>query len=860
MTARGAERAPRILLADDDATARRIARAVLEDAGFGVEEAEDGTRALAAFDRETPDLVLLDVEMPGLDGLEVCRRLRERREGRHVPVVMATGLDDMASIEAAFAAGATDFIPKPINWALLRHRVRYVLRASRSARELLGSEEKFRLITESSSDFIAMLDREGRRLYSSPSHHQLFGSSDLAGTDSFREIHPEDRDQVREVFRETVASGVGRGARYRWILGDGSVRHLESRGNVIRAPDGSVERVVVVSRDVTERTLQEQKIQRLSRIEAVLSGINSAIVRIRDRDRLLEEACRIAVEHGHLAFAWAGLIDRPTGEITPVAWKGLEQGFLSVGRFSAAEQGGSPLAARAVRTMKPAVSNDVANDTGLRKGKAALERGFRSLVALPLVAGGEAIGLMFLYATVPGFFDEEEVRLLEELAGDISFGLDHMEKEREVHHLAYYDTLTALPNRRLFQETLATLVEARRGGAGKLAVVIIDLRGFHVVNDNLGRHAGDALLRHVGSRIRARLSAADTLGRIGGDQFGIIVSDIPHEAAVGTILERVFAVLRESFRVEGETVHLAFKAGASLFPSDGGGADALLTNAEAALKHAKVSAETCRFYAPELNAAIANRVALVSALERALDSREFTLLYQPKVDFRTGRAVGLEALLYWNEPDGGLTPPGRFIPVLEDTGLILDVGAWVARQAAADLRALRARGLEARIAVNVSPLQFRQKDFPGYLAAAIGADAANGLDIEVTESVTMEDMESCIEVLWQVRRMGLGVALDDFGTGYSSLSYVARLPATELKIDKSFVHDLEAGAARRPIVSAVVSLAHALGMSVVAEGVETPEQARLLRELGCDCAQGYLYSRPAPLDKAASWLVAAPAG
>ena len=845
---------PRILIADDDATSRQIASAVLQDAGFEIVEAADGPAALAAFVGEPPDLVLLDVEMPGLDGLEVCRRLRERREARHVPIVMATGLDDMASIEAAFAAGATDFISKPINWTLLRHRVRYVLRASRAARELLGSEEKFRLITESSSDFIALLDRDGRRLYTSPSHHELFGAGDLSGTDSFREIHPEDRETIQDVFRETVDSGVGQGARYRWVLEDGTVRHLESRGNVIRAPDGSVERVVVVSRDVTERTLQEEKIQRLSRIGAVLSGINSAIVRIRERSLLLEEACRIAVDDGHFAFAWVGLLDADTMDIHPVASKGREQGFLSVGRFSASEERGSALAARAVRTLKPAVSNDIANDSDVRKGEAALQRGFRSLVGLPLAVGGRAIGLMFLYATVPGFFDEAEMRLLEELACDISFGLEHIEKEREVHELAFYDMLTGLPNRRLFEQTLATLAEARRGSGGRLAVVIVDLRAFHVVNDNLGRHAGDALLRAAALRLRARLPAADTIGRIGGDQFGLILDDIPHEAAAGSILERIFTSLREPFAAEDDTVRLTFKAGASLFPSDGATADALIINAEAALKRAKVSAETCRFYAPDLNAAIANRVALVSALERALEAREFVLLYQPKVDFRTGRAAGLEALLYWKEPNGTVTPPGRFIPVLEDTGLILDVGQWVVRQAVRDLGTLRDLGLDTRIAVNVSPLQFRQRDFPGYLAAAMGDEPVRGLDIEITESVMMEDMEGCIDVLWQVRRMGLGVALDDFGTGYSSLSYIARLPATDLKIDKSFVDDIDASPTRLPIVSAVVSLAHALGMNVVAEGVERPEQARLLKELGCDTAQGYLYSRPAPLEAVAAWL------
>ena len=854
MTADEEAEKPVVLVADDEPTTRQLTRVALEQAGFSVVEAGDGASALAAYERSSPDLVLLDVEMPGMDGITVCRKLRERRDALHVPIVMATGLEDIASIDAAYAAGATDFIPKPINWALLRHRVRYILRSSRAARDLGRSEEKFRLITESSSDFIAMLDRDGQRLYSSPSYQAVFGGKDLHGTDSFREIHPEDRDTIREVFRATVESGVGRDARYRWLTNDGGVRYLESTGNVIHDDSGKVARVVVVSRDVTERTRQQEKIEGLSRITAVLSGINSAIVRIRDRAQLLEEACRIAVEHGHFSFAWIGMVDPATRSIVPVARTGDDHGFLDVARFSASAEApeGRSLAGRVVRGKRPVVSNDISNDGELRHGKEALARGFRALVGLPLIVGAECAGLMVLYSPVPGFFDDAEMRLLEELAGDISFGLDHIEKEREVHHLAYYDTLTGLPNRRLFQETLATLTEASRRGPGKLVVMVVDVRGFHVVNDNLGRHAGDSLLKLVAQRLRENLSPSDTLGRIGGDQFGLILTDIAHDTQIATALGRIFGALAAPFEVGAQSIRLLVKGGASVFPTatDGATADALLTNAEAALKKAKASAETWLFYAPHLNAAIANRVALENALSRALEARQFRLLYQPKVDLRTGHTRSLEALLYWNEPGkAGLTPPGRFIAVLEDTGLILDVGSWVVRQAMEDLRGLQERGFGAlRIAVNVSPLQFRQKDFPAYLAAAIGSPML-GLDIEITESVMMEDIEACIAVLWKLREMGIGVALDDFGTGFSSLSYVARLPATTLKIDKSFVDDMPANPRRQAIVSSVITLAHALGMKVVAEGVESEAQARLLRDLGCDEMQGFLHSRPMPIEE-----------
>ena len=592
-----------VLVAEDEPTSRLLIQETLESAGFSVVEAADGKEALEAFERSTPDLVILDVQMPRMDGISVCRELRARDDGRHVPIVMVTGLDDMESIEAAYAAGATDFVPKPLNCPLLRHRMRYVLRSSEAARELGRSEEMFRLITESSSDFIALLDREGGRLYSSPSYQALFGTN-LHGTDSFREIHPDDRDAVREVFRQTVQTGVGREARFRWVLGNGEVRYVESRGNVILDDAGKVARVVVVSRDVTQRARQEERIQRLSRITAVLSGINSAIVRIRDSAQLLNEACRIAVEHGGFSFAWVGWVHGPTGRIAPLARAGDDKGFLDGLRLSARADApeGQSLAGHVIRGGRPVIVNDVAGGAGglMKRGAEFLERGFRAIVGLPLAVGGQTAGMLVLYSPVAGVFDHAEMRLLEELAGDISFGLEHIEKERQADYLAHFDPLTGLPNRRHFQETVARLTDASRRGAGKLVVMVIDIRGFHVLNDSLGRHAGDALLKMVAQRVRRSLPASDVLGRIGGDQFGVIVADIAHDSQIAAAMARIFGALDGEFDVGGQRLRILAKAGASVFPAanDAASADALLSNAEAALKRAKTSPEKFCFYAP----------------------------------------------------------------------------------------------------------------------------------------------------------------------------------------------------------------------------------------------------------------------
>jgi EAL domain-containing protein (putative c-di-GMP-specific phosphodiesterase class I) len=294
---------------------------------------------------------------------------------------------------------------------------------------------------------------------------------------------------------------------------------------------------------------------------------------------------------------------------------------------------------------------------------------------------------------------------------------------------------------------------------------------------------------------------------------------------------------------------MAAKVGVAVFPDDGADVDTLFRNAEAALKKAKASGDRYLFYTQRMTAMVAGKLTLENQLRQALDNEEFVLHYQPKVNLASGKLTGAEALIRWNDPRTGLVAPGRFIPILEETGLIYDVGRWALRQAIADYLRWRSAGLPAvRVAVNVSPLQLRNHDFIAEIRQAIGIDAqaAAGLELEITESLIMEDVRHSIATLQAIRTMGVGIAIDDFGTGFSSLSYLAKLPVDTLKIDRSFVIDMTAAQEGLALVSTIINLAHALKLKVVAEGVETEEQARLLRLLNCDEFQGYLFSKPVP--------------
>ncbi|HEX5765444.1 MAG TPA: EAL domain-containing protein [Woeseiaceae bacterium] len=625
-----------------------------------------------------------------------------------------------------------------------------------------------------------------------------------------------------------------------------------SRWLAITVYSSDREHFVAVFENITDRKNSEARILYLNRVYAMLGGINTLIRRVHDRDELFREACRIAVEAGGFRMVMIAILDRSTMNIVPVASAGMDAELKTAikGLLSSSEGASKTMIARAIRGKKPVVSNDSLNDPQNLLGKQHGEGGVRSVAVLPLVVSDEAVGVLALYAGEVEFFHEEEMKVLTELASDIAFAIDHIEKGDKLSYLAYYDPLTGLANRSLFLERMAQHLRSAAGGRHKLAVFLIDLERFKNINDSLGRPAGDALLLQVAQWLTRNSGDAKLLARVGPDHFAAVLPEVRQDGDIAQLLEQwMKAFLDHPFRLKDAVFRIAIKVGVALYPDDGADAETLFRNAEAALKKAKAGGDRYLFHMQNMTEAVAVKLTLENQLREAFDREEFVLHYQPKVNLVSGKLTGAEALIRWNDPRTGLVPPGRFIPILEETGLIFEVGRWALRKALEDYLRWRNAGLAAvRVAVNVSPLQLRNRGFIAEIQQAIGTDAqaAAGLELEITESLIMENVRHSTASLQAIRALGVTIAIDDFGTGFSSLAYLAKLPVDTLKIDRSFVTDMTVGPEGLALVSTMINLAHSLKLKVVAEGVETEEQSRLLRLLDCDEMQGFLFSKPVP--------------
>ena len=844
----------RLLMVEDMPMEAEIAVRQLESGGFSCNWKRVDSEAVlrSALAEAKPDLILSDFTLPGFDGLSALEVSRE--VAPDTPFIFLSGTIGEERAIDALQRGAYDYVLKT-HMARLVPAVRRALNDSAIRRARVALEQHLRDIVATSQDWIWEHDRDGRFTFCSDSVRSILGYEprELVGTNASQYVHSEDLAALDFAMHTLGPSQrTATNLQARWRHRNGSYRWLERNMLVLLGDNGQVAGYRGSERDFTERRRQEKNISRLTRVLKMLSGVNSAMVRIRQRREILAEACRLATSVGGYASALVALIEPGTRTARPTGWSGsVDNQALQQLTFSIAETAAddTSVIGRVLRTGTSMICNDLQTlDMSLAARAPLLDSGFRSVVAYPLLVDRTPIGALMLTSYDIGAVGDEESHMLRELVANLSFALQYLHKEDEVRFLSYFDPLTSLAKRSLFCERLVRALEPRIGRRGTPAVAVLDIEHLSSINDSFGRHAGDLLLQQVADRLKRHQDSTDLMAHFGGGTFGLIMEAAGDEdEAVHWMQEQVAEVFRAPFTVDGRGIPVDVKCGFARYPDNGNDANALVQNAEGALRSAKSTGEKYLPHRLELSSAVVSRMTMEHRLRGAVDRQEFELHYQPKIDIRTRQIRGLEALVRWRDPEAGLVMPGSFLSLMETSGLIVPLGDWILRQAASDLRRWQGAGIAAgRIAVNISPVQLRRRAFADHLLDIVGEwrNENTGIDIEITEGVLIDDVSTAISQLRVLRRSGIRVAIDDFGTGYSSLSRLAELPVDMLKIDRTFVSGLTTSGPGRTVAETIIALGSAFNMTTVAEGVETQEQFDLLASLGCDQSQGYLHSRP----------------
>jgi PAS domain S-box-containing protein/diguanylate cyclase (GGDEF)-like protein len=848
------DRCLRVLALEDVATEAELAGRELKRAGFlctlvRVETEEEFRGGL----EDRPDVILSDFSLPEFDGMAALRIVRS--EAPDIPFIFVSGtIGEERAIEA-LKFGATDYVLKT-NLARLGPVVARALQEFQDRRTAQLADQRFRDLVQTSLDWIWEIDVDGQYVFCSPGVEEILGlrAEDLLGRPHLEQVHDEDRALVASAQRSLDAQERRLSNLVaRWRHRDGSYRWLERNALALIDSRGLITGFRGTDRDITLRKQQEERIARLSRIHVMLSSINSAILRIRDRQKLLQEVCRIGTVGGYPHTA-IFLIEPGTTTVRPVAAEGEHASEVAPFNIEvrADAKHFSGLTEQAICTGLPAACNDLSGSREtVHFRDEALRWGTRACAALPLIVDGTAIGTLVLHAREVGVFTPDELGVLTQVAGSLSFALQYLEKEGTAEFLAYFDPMTGLARRALFIERLTrTLASLHSASAAAVFVFVLDVERLGALNDRYGRHAGDRLLQLVAERLKGVVPNPTDLAHFGNGCFGVMATGSePTESAADAVRARIIRLFEDDFVVDGQEIRVAIRAGTARFPVDCSTEDALLHNAEVAVKRAKETGENHLYYAAAMKVDLRHRLTLEDQLRRALEDRQFELYYQPKVSLETGSIMGAEALLRWNDPESGLRSPAEFIPVLEASGLIVDVGQWVILQAVRDTIAWHAASLpNVPIAANVSTRQLKRPDFVDSVLAATAPLRAIGrsLDIEITENALMEDLGASAEKLNRLRAAGIGIAIDDFGTGHSSLGRLSRLAVDAIKIDRSFVSSLDTAPDKRAIVSTIIALAQSFGLIAVAEGVETVRELQVLRRLRCHQLQGYLAAKPMP--------------
>ncbi len=714
-----------------------------------------------------------------------------------------------------FYAGDADFFDPQVNGLLeeLAMDVSFTLEHVASEAALGESERHYRLLADHATDMISVHDVESRYVYVSPACRTLLGigSEVLLGRSAYDFIHPEDHALLAAQQRAALETGVSAPLptlRYRLRRADGTYIWVETTSRQRRAEADGTPTLVATTRDMTERREAEDRLRQSARaFENSAEGVTVA-----DPDGNIVSVNRAFTEI--TGYSEAEVLGRnprilQSGRHDRAFYEGMWASLGSVGRWC----------------------GELWNKR--KNGEVYPEW-------MTIASVYDDVGTLTNYVAV--FADISALR----------------ESESQLDFLTHHDALTGLPNRGLLRDRLEHAIARAVRARSPLAVLLVDLDRFKTINETLGHPAGDLLLQQVALRLASRIRGGDTLGRLGGDEFVVLLEDDGSERRAGVVAASLLGLFAEPLTLDDRKLYVTVSIGISLFPSNGETADDLLRHADTAMYKAKeIGRNTYQYFEPDLTASAFDRLRLENDLRAAVRRGELLVHYQPQVQLSTGRLAGVEALVRWQHPEQGLLAPGCFIAVAEEMGIIDEIGVWVLRAACTQMIDWDASGLSVpRVAVNLSAQQLGRDSLVGQVGAILEETglAPARLELELTESMIMHRAERAIIVLRGLRALGIAIAVDDFGTGYSSLGYIRQLPLNRLKIDASFVQDLDAAEDGGMIARAIIGLGKSLGLEVIAEGVEREVQDAFLRREGCDIGQGYLYGRPMPAsDLRARW-------
>lgn len=785
----------RVLLIEDNPGDARLLEFMLQDVlpTYYLKHADSMAQAMALARAESFDVILLDLSLSDASGEQGFRQLHG--EMPEVPIIVMTGLDDEAVAAGLGQAGAQDFLVKGnVDGRQLLRAIRYAIERKRTESALRQSEAKNRALLEAVPDMLLSLDRSGRFLECKISRDfpPMLPPEQFIGH-TLHEVMPlSSAQQAMGCLERAIAEQQAQVMEYALEL-NGEERHYEARFVAVDEHE-----VLCIVRDITERQRAEIQLRLAARVfesthEGILvSELDGRIVSVNDA------LCNIT------GYSRAEILGKPEHSL----WHGDETDGL----------------ARTVRT--------ILEHSGQWQGEANL-----------LCRSGKPFPAWVCANAVRDAQDQITHWLT--VFTDIS---DLKESQDRLHHLAYHDPLTNLPNRLLFRDRLDQAIAQTSRGSHAVAVMYLDLDRFKNINDTLGHATGDQLLRMVAERICGCVRESDTVARLGGDEFALILTYVESTESATLIADKLLEVLQPAFHLDKQEVFIGASIGISFY-WPGQERSNLVEEADVAMYHAKSQGRNgYRLYVPELDAVAYDRLQLETSMRYALERDEFRLYYQPQVGLGGGRVAAVEALIRWECPGRGLVPPDEFISLLEETGMIVQVGEWVLRTACTQARIWHDAGMPTRVAVNLSARQFTQSGLPALVESVLQESGLppHLLELELTESILMENIEANVSQMHLLKALGVSIALDDFGTGATSLAYLKDFPVDSVKLCQSFVLNLPDNDDDRAIASAVIGLAQGMRLTSVAEGVETEEQAAFLRERKCDYLQGFLFSKALP--------------